>query len=391
MRVLYYLCTFTILFFFSCNNENKEKKDYFSAQTKVINIPENLDIISHSDSTFSSISFLSLETKDECMISFIVNLKIVDSLIYINDGFKRLLVFDSKGKFKYQIGSKGNGPGEYLEMRDYIVCNDHIEILDFKKIQTYSLSGEYIKTKHFDFLDPNNHCNATFFTPSPLGGYYLWGGTTGKRNIGQKDKQYLMFHVNKDMIIEEEIFPVTHGSGSCFYRFSNYENLTIIDPSYGDYNIYQIDNKGKISPRYYFDFGNKSYTKQIPIPNKNNANKINEELNNYVVEMNNFLETNNWIHIDFAFKQYGYSAFYSKKKDKVYLLSAASKAVSSNEFRFWSALFAEEETLVMPIDASWMQIELNRITPESIKKMNLEEYKDKNEFDNPILVYYKLK
>lgn len=387
------LSIFTVLLctFFSCNEKSIKENDYSNTSTKVINVPDKLDITSHSDSIFSKVTFLPLETKPDCMISFVMNLKIVDSLIYINDGLKRLLVFDSKGKYKYQIGSKGNGPGEYLEMRDYLVYKDHIEILDFKKIITYSLTGDYIETKHFDFLDQNQYCNADYFTQAPTCGYYFWGGTSGIKDFSAEKKRYLMYHVSDDMKIKKGEFLITHGSGSCFYRYTNFEDLTIIDPSYGNYNVYQINKQGNISSRYYFNFGKNAYTKEIPIPDRSNAFQINEELNNYVLEINNFLETNNWIHIDFAYKQTAHSAFYSKKKNKVYLLSPASPNLSPNEFRFWGALYVKGETLIMPIDASWLQTELNRISPEYIKKLDLESYKNKDEFDNPILAFYELK
>ncbi len=51
-----------------------------------------------------------------------------------------------------------------------------------------------------------------------------------------------------------------------FYRYTNFEDLTIIDPSYGNYNVYQINKQGNISSRYYFNFGKNAYTKkEIPI------------------------------------------------------------------------------------------------------------------------------
>lgn len=387
------LSIFTILLciLLSCSKKSKKENIYVNENTKVINIPENLDITSHSDSIFSDLTFLPLETKSECMISFVMNLKIVDSLIYINDGLKRLLVFDSNGKFKYQIGSKGNGPGEYFEMRDFVIYKDYIEVLDFKKIITYSLTGDHIKTTNFDFLDQNQYCNADYFIPAPTGGYYFWGGTSGIKDFRAEKNRYLMYHVSNDMKIKKGEFLITHGSGSCFYRYTNFKDLIIVDPSYGDYNVYQINKQGNISSRYYLNFGKNAYTKDIPVPNKNKALQINEELNNYVLETNNFLETNNWIHIDFAYKQTAYSAFYSKKKDKVYILSPASSNLAANEFRFWGALYAMEETLIMPIDASWLQVELNRISPDYIKKLHLDKYINKDEFDNPILVLYKLK
>ena len=59
--------------------------------------------------------------------------------IYKNNR-QQLLVFGMDGKFKYQIGDQGKGPGEFLEINDFIIDKNNIELLDFKKILTYSLS-----------------------------------------------------------------------------------------------------------------------------------------------------------------------------------------------------------------------------------------------------------
>ena len=55
------------------------------------------------------------------------------------------------------------------------------------------------------------------------------------------------------------------------------------------------------------------------------------------------------------------------------------------------SVFSDGEQLIMPIEASWLQIELTRISPEYINKLNIGYYKNMDEFNNPILVLYKLK
>lgn len=383
--------TFGFFFFSSCNDKGKDENIYINKETKIIKIPEEIFQTDSSDSVFSSFKFLPLETNDNCLISFIVNLKVENELIYINDGFKRLLVFDSKGNFRYQIGSIGNGPGEYLEMRDYLIFEDHIEILDFKKILTYSLTGEYISTKHFDFSAQNQYCNAEFFAVSPLGGYYFWGGTLGIKDFSPKLKRYLMYHIDSKMNMKEGYFLISHGSGSSFFRFTEYDDLILMEPSFGNHNIYQINKKGEISSRYYFDFGKNKYPKPLSNINKHSPQQVSEEVENYIVETLNFLETKNWIHIDFVYKNRVQSVFYSKKKNKVYLVNSFSENYSKNKFRFWGALFAQEEALIMPVEPSWLHLELDRMSPEEIKELNLESYKDKDESDNPVLVYYNLR
>lgn len=78
----------------SCG-ENARQADGLSDKTHIINIPEDLSNISHLDSVFSDITFIPLETREECLISYISTIKIADSLIYINNNRKQLLVFES--------------------------------------------------------------------------------------------------------------------------------------------------------------------------------------------------------------------------------------------------------------------------------------------------------
>lgn len=128
-----YFFLYSLLLFISCSQKNDIKNIYTNENTSIINIQEDLKQISHLDSVFNDIKFLPLETKEECLISHISTLKINDSLIFINDNRRRLLIFGNDGKFKIQIGQWGEGPGEFLDLKDFIINKDNIEILDFKK------------------------------------------------------------------------------------------------------------------------------------------------------------------------------------------------------------------------------------------------------------------
>jgi hypothetical protein len=60
-----------------------------------------------------------------------------------------LFLYSSEGKFIRQIGSKGNGPGEYLSITDYCVDNNSgkVFILSPKyKLMVFNLEGEFEKS-----------------------------------------------------------------------------------------------------------------------------------------------------------------------------------------------------------------------------------------------------
>ena len=369
----------------SCDNQKKEQTG-----TTIIEVLD-VETISHLDSVFSTVTFLPLDTDDDYLITQIVNLKIQDSLIYINDDYKRLLVFDLRGKFMRQIGVRGQGPGEYLEMRDWIIDNNQIEILDYKRILTYTLDGKYLHAKSFNLMTDSIYCNAMAFTHAPLGGYYLWGGTSLSTDYSKPDR-YLMYEVDDEIKIKKGYFPIKHGTGGASRQFSYYQDVTIIDPIFGDYNIYEINKKGAIEPRYFFDFGEHAYTNEISAPKSGQkAPKAStKDFDDSVTTLHNFLETDACIHMNFRFKNLNLSVLVNKTNAESYILSP-NKA-QKDEFRFWGALCAYNDQLVYPIDAWWFTDECKRLSPAYRKELDIEDYKTRvDESDNPVLVFYKLK
>ena len=372
-----------LLVFQSCSNQQIE-----NTEATIIHVPD-VEKTSHLDSVFSTVSFLPLETDDDCLITRVVNLQIHDSLIYINDDRKRLLVFDFHGKFIRQIGARGKGHGEYLIMWDWIIDSNRIEILDYRRIKIYTLDGKYIKEKPFNLMNDKIYCNAAAFAHSPLGGYYLWGGS----DVPDFDKdRYLMYEVDEDMKVKKGHFPIKRTGGTPPRRFSYYQDLIILDPTDGDYNIYQIDKKGEIKPRYFFDFGERAFLDKIPTPKKRQQGPpvVTNRFDDFVVSFSNFIETDDYIHLNFKFKNAAMTVLVNKANSKSYILNAVSS--TKDEFRFWGATYAYNDQLIFPIDAPWFTIECERLSPEYLKELNIEDYKSKvNESDNPILVFYKLK
>ena len=282
-----------LLIFQSCSNQQIE-----NTEATIIHVPD-VEKTSHLDSVFSTVSFLPLETDDDCLITRVVNLQIHDSLIYINDDRKRLLVFDFHGKFIRQIGARGKGHGEYLIMWDWIIDSNRIEILDYRKIRIYTLDGKYLKTKPFNLINDSIYCNAGAFAHSPFGGYYLWGGTVG---VPDFDKgRYLMYEVDKDMKLKQGHFPIKRTGGVVPLRFSYYQDVMIVDPTYGDYNIYQIDKKGEIKSRYFFDFGERAFIDELPTPKKIQPGRPERtnRFDDFIVTFLNFIETDDCIHLNF--------------------------------------------------------------------------------------------
>ena len=70
-----------------------------------------------------------------------------------------IFVFDKEGRFKNEIGRRGNGPGEYFYIDNfYLDRKNKLVCLIFnakKQILQYDYDGNYVSTLHFDENDMN--------------------------------------------------------------------------------------------------------------------------------------------------------------------------------------------------------------------------------------------
>ncbi|MDR2131044.1 MAG: 6-bladed beta-propeller, partial [Odoribacteraceae bacterium] len=103
-----------------------------------INIHEVLD----------SVKYVCLETSDDCLIREINKIVYHDNKYYILDRTKtkRLLCFDSAGRFERSFGRTGQGPGEYVEPTDFMITSSQVIILDqfAHKLLFFDKRGNFI-------------------------------------------------------------------------------------------------------------------------------------------------------------------------------------------------------------------------------------------------------
>ena len=102
-------------------------------------------------SIFGRVRPIILETRAECLIGSINEIQVFDGYIFVLDLFvsKSLFVFDMEGRFIRKIGALGNGPGEYIEIRDFTLDteNGFIFLCDRgTRIHKYKLDGTYISS-----------------------------------------------------------------------------------------------------------------------------------------------------------------------------------------------------------------------------------------------------
>ena len=97
-----------------------------------------------------SIEAIELEMTDESLIDprpgFVKRIIISDDLVIIAQP-EKIFIFDRNGKFIRSIGSKGQGPGEYISIKSmaYDVSNKRLFVCDYSKVICYDLEGKFLK------------------------------------------------------------------------------------------------------------------------------------------------------------------------------------------------------------------------------------------------------
>ena len=145
-KKFFYLISLVMLL--SCNNSNnKLKVENFPTLDVTVGL-NNLTKMNLTDFK-SNIRYIRLETNANCLITNkIKGIYLEENKIFIHDREPFLKVFDANtGKYLYNIGSRGQGPGElpYLRHVDMNVKEKSI-ILGWGKNYKYDFEGNYINS-----------------------------------------------------------------------------------------------------------------------------------------------------------------------------------------------------------------------------------------------------
>ena len=93
------------------------------------------------------VRFVPLETSDSVLLNGYISYLVLfqDKIVIYNTD--KIYLFSSEGKFIRTIGSKGEGPGEYVSVRNLSADQEGIHAVDEgKKIHTYGWDGQWLRT-----------------------------------------------------------------------------------------------------------------------------------------------------------------------------------------------------------------------------------------------------
>ncbi|UZR97732.1 6-bladed beta-propeller [Chondrinema litorale] len=352
----------------SCTKKPNESIDN---KLKTYSINNTSESVIPWNSLIQEIKFIPLETTPNSLVSEVDHLIIDNGNIYIQNFHNQVLQFSEDGKFKGQIGRKGRGPEEYLNVMDFQIRNNYVLILDSKSIRKYDTYGNYISKltwgKAEDIqLYANRFC---YFNDNK---YYLWNssldGTPAEQDC------YLLHQVT-DGKITKSLLP-TQFSGMANHRFYSMPNGNYhIRPTQYDNTVYELSADTLIKA-YQIDFGENNV--QIAKLKKGYSSEISDYNFDYINE------NKKWSRVHYYFaenKQFLFFNFTSFQKEND--LSWALVNKETHKTYVTQKLLIDD---VLPVSMIGTDLKTDQIigivTPQDILKALK---RNANLFDNLIL------
>jgi len=234
---LFYSSIFLVLAtsFYACKKTQNTEK----AQVQ-INATLSDKLIKYSD-IIDSASYIKLETDSSFVIGNIDKLLFEDQKLFIMDRSlsESIFVFDEKGKFLTKINKKGQGPGEFVEIRDFTIdtAKKQVVLLDLKgrKINFYDYTGRYLTSSKIPFLFSEFACiNTNAFA-------FSTAAANNSHNKKIKNNSLIIGKINGE--VKRVLFPFQTWELSFSYfnqqHLRSFGNKTFYYPRYSN-KIYQL-------------------------------------------------------------------------------------------------------------------------------------------------------
>ena len=412
MKTRYLLSLIGILFLISCGDNPKKSNGDGSKPLNpirlpyIINIEDNLNkeqVVSLSN-IGKKLEYIPLETTPNSLMGEILHIELTPKYIFVaaypSNG---LLQFDRKGKFIKQIGSKGRGPGEYVDASRFCIDqkNERIFIMSCWSrcnVMEFNFDGEYIRS----FDQPWESHNFLIYDTVGLVFEIADYSPTATRVIpGTRDYSFLennisitdfeckpLFKIKRHLMRNSNYSP----SGVAFYYFDNELRFQ----QFGVDTLYTLKNE-KLEPNAIFNLGKSKMDPNL-IFTQSNLDNMKKQLKNDI-SIRLILENQEFLFVKLALGLSDSSKLcvFNKKTSQVTFLK-------SNEFEndidggisFWPKYVYNDSILVdyenaLQIKNSRQGDQSNKLTGES-KKLNDEFINFKNnltETSNPVIIILK--
>ncbi|MDR1331875.1 MAG: 6-bladed beta-propeller [Tannerella sp.] len=199
----------------------------------------------------SDIRTVRLETDDDILISYIRQVIDVGERLLVRHG-ERCSLFDKTGKYLRDIGGKGQGPREWVNISGLFVRDDAVFVFDESshKILVFDFDGLFVreirmpeKDDYYELMPLHGDDACMLFTPNRSGREktkFTFLDETGEKATVSYDREYKAKFVQAFYIYEGAVF---------HYGDRNYFKEMFSD------TIFAVHEDYTVSPRLALDFG----------------------------------------------------------------------------------------------------------------------------------------
>jgi hypothetical protein len=206
-----------------------------------------------------SIDLVPLETNDNSLIGNVRTVKADENYLYVLDyNDSPIKMFSKDGKFISEIGHKGAGPGEYIQISNFFPSNDTINFFAWsgnKKWIRYSNDNKFLYETNmyfpFDEICPLNKDKYLLYVANGI--------------VSDESACYL-YCIDKNFKIQSRLDPKIPPTDILFniaqtHFFQNSEYILYMK-DYCD-TVYTVSHDLDIQPKYHLDFGKNWYSKSF--------------------------------------------------------------------------------------------------------------------------------
>ncbi|HCC51824.1 MAG TPA: hypothetical protein DEQ30_07015 [Porphyromonadaceae bacterium] len=152
IKLLFLLC----ILLSACGNHKEQNMARVLTIDPEIADERSIDMTGRVD----SVRFIQLETSPDNLIGMVTTVFFVaDKIVVADKRFGRVYLFDTTGKFLSQIGYRGRGPKEYIDMSSVMVNEKERTVIIYdainKRILAYAVDGGEFRYAIDDFTPEN--------------------------------------------------------------------------------------------------------------------------------------------------------------------------------------------------------------------------------------------
>lgn len=381
-----YFAKFTILWILynilACTEQNKETytKDHSDS---VIKVEIENDLLDHLDILPIVDTIIPLEVTENNLIGMVGKIRQYHDDYYIFDVQRRKInVFDNSGRFKYNLGQEGMGPGELVFPGDFFadLSLDAVAVSDIRtgRVNYFNTSGQIIKEI------PMAQKGVNF-----INGISIPEGVTWVLNHEWLNNEYeyvVKLNSTSGKIVASFLSPgIEFYSSTTNPMFLTYNGSNVYLSLAYDNEIYEL-SPDSVSMKYRIDFGRYNLTAE-----EKNQNKYvfletlhRTDRASGIINFNKLKNDILYFAFDIGLEKYHY--FYDEKRQQG--IGAKNIVLSGIPVQIWG--YDQNFQLIGNINHLPESISVSTKKAESEKEENILEIIHKIDFEtsNPVLVKF---